>query len=159
MEALLEAVHENLPSDTIEDADILQLGHDALEALAACAKTDAAQAKQRLVPLYDVGGALAGKLLPVERTSDDVEDYLSSDASEAKKQLEEAEAAKKTAETALRDAQKILDNDAGPDGAYHVLRERCFSVKPSRTTRLWETSASGAPTTRSGTSAAASTAR
>ena len=177
MEALLENVHENLPSDAVEDADVLSLGHDALEALndaqdgeeakradaaslartrlqglvlpfsddeptakaakealAACATTDAAQAKQRLVPLYDVGGALAGKLLPVERTSDDVEDYLSSDASEAKKQLAEAEATKKTAETALRDAQKILDNDAGPDGAYHVLRDRCFSVKVSQYT-------------------------
>ena len=33
MEALLEAAHENLPSDTIEDADVLALGHDALEAL------------------------------------------------------------------------------------------------------------------------------
>jgi protein kinase C substrate 80K-H len=179
VEALLEAVHENLPSDAIEDADVLSLGHDALEALndaqegeeakradaaslartrlqglltglpfsdeepttkaakealAACAKTDAAQAKQRLVPLYDVGGALAGKLLPLERPSDNVEDYLSPDASEAKKQLEEAEATKKTAETALRDAQKVLDGDAGPDGAYHVLRDRCFSVKVSQYT-------------------------
>ena len=177
VEALLEAVHENLPSDTIEDADVLSLGHDALEALndaqegeeakradaaslartrlqglvlpfaddaptakaakealAACAKTDAARAKQRLVPLYEVGGALAGKLLPVERPSDDVEDYLAQDASEAKKQLEEAESTKKTAETALRDAKKVLDNDAGPDGAYHVLRDRCFSVKVSQYT-------------------------
>ena len=60
--------------------------------------------------------------------------YLSADASEAKKQLEEAEATKKTAETALRDAQKVLDSDAGPDGAYHVLRDRCFSVKVSQYT-------------------------
>ena len=177
MEALLEAAHEHLPSDAIEDADVLALGHDALEALndaqegeeakradaaslartrlqglvlpfsedeptakaakealAACAKTDAARAKQRLVPLYDVGGALAGKVLPVERPSDNVEDYLSPDASEAKKQLEDAESAKKTAETALRDATKILENDAGPDGAYHVLRDRCFSVKVSQYT-------------------------
>ena len=48
--------------------------------------------------------------------------------------MEDAEATKKTAETALRDAQKILDNDAGPDGAYHVLRDRCFSVKVSQYT-------------------------
>jgi len=106
----------------------------ATEALAACAKTDATQAKQRLVPLYDVGGALAGKVLPVERPSSDMEAYLAADASEAKKQLEEAEATKKTAETALRDAQKVLDGDAGPDGAYHVLRDRCFSVKVSQYT-------------------------
>ena len=33
IEALLEAVHENLPSDAVEDADVLSLGHDALEAL------------------------------------------------------------------------------------------------------------------------------
>ena len=125
----LQGLMEGLPF-----ADDAPTTKAATEALAACAKTDAAQAKQRLVPLYEVGGALAGKLLPVERPSDNVDDYLSSDASEAKKQLEEAESAKKTAETALRDAQKVLDNDAGPDGAYHVLRDRCFSVKVSQYT-------------------------
>ena len=62
-------------------ADDAPTAKAAKEALAACAKNDAAQAKQRLVPLYDVGGALAGKLLPVERPSDTVEAYLSPDAS------------------------------------------------------------------------------
>ena len=78
------------------------------EALAACAKTDAAQAKQRLVPLYEVGGALAGKLLPVEGPRD-MEDCWPPTA-EAKKQLEDAEAMKKRRDRAARRAE-------GPDGA------------------------------------------
>ena len=198
LEALLESVHENLPSDTIEDADVLSLGaaaasfhrrdartparssagHDALEALNDAQEGEEAKhadaaslARTRLqglltgLPFADdapTSEARGGPRRLRENRRDASEaapraavrrrrrlswqgptrgTALSqrrglplSDASEAKKQLEEAEATKKTAEAAQRDAQKVLDGDAGPDGAYHVLRDRCFSVKVSQYT-------------------------
>ena len=69
----------------------------------------------------------------MRRPSDSVEDYLATEASEAKKQLADAEATKKTAETALRDAQKILDNAPGRTAPTASSRW-CFSVKVSQYT-------------------------
>lgn len=101
----------------------------ATVALAACARTDLLEAKQSLVSLYEQGGALAGQILPLDRPSDLVEDYLAPEASIAKQHLTAAEEKRKKAQQALDDANKVLGADAGPGGAFHVLRDRCFSLK------------------------------